>query len=222
MKILIVMAHPEPKSFNGAMLQKTVETFKKLGHEVKVSDLYQMNFNPVSGKKNFKQIQNTAFFKQQSEETYASEHSGFADDVLAEQEKVEWCDLMIWQFPLWWFALPAILKGWVDKVFAMGKFYGGGKIYETGVCKGKKAMLSLTTGGPEASYVKNAFNGDIDAILRPIHRGIFQFLGFSVLKPEINYSVAHLSETERIPILDNWVHRLETIFEEPEIEVGEY
>lgn len=54
---------------------------------------------------------------------------------------------MIWQFPLWWFSVPGILKGWVDKVFAMGRTYGGGRIYEKGVFQGKKAMLSLTTGG---------------------------------------------------------------------------
>jgi len=46
---------------------------------------------------------------------------------------------MIWQFPLWWFGLPAVLKGWVDRVLAMKRTYGGGRIYETGVFRGKRA-----------------------------------------------------------------------------------
>jgi hypothetical protein len=82
------------------------------------------------------------------------------------------CDLMIWQFPLWWFGVPAILKGWVDRVFAMGRTYGGERFYENGVFKGKRALLSVTTGGPEAVYQKGGWNGDIQAILRPIQRGM--------------------------------------------------
>jgi hypothetical protein len=49
---------------------------------------------------------------------------------------------------LWWFGLPAALKGWAERVFAMGRTYGGGHIDETGVFRGKRALLSLTTGGP--------------------------------------------------------------------------
>ena len=84
---------------------------------------------------------------------------------------------MIRQFPLWWFGLPSLLKGWVDRVFAMGRTYGGERIYANGVFRGKRAMLSLTTGGPQQAYLQGAFNGDISAILRPIHRGMLQFVG---------------------------------------------
>ena len=79
-----------------------------------------MNFDPVSGRRNFKTVQNPEYFKQQIEETYATENAGFSDDVENELKKIEWCDLMIWQFPLWWFGVPAVMKGWVDRVFAMG------------------------------------------------------------------------------------------------------
>jgi NAD(P)H dehydrogenase (quinone) len=95
------------------------------------------------------------------EEMYATEADGFADDIANEIEKIEWCDLMIWQFPLWWFGLPGILKDWVDRVFAMGRTYGRDKLYGNGVFKGKRALLSLTTGGPAPAYVKGGFQGDI-------------------------------------------------------------
>jgi NAD(P)H dehydrogenase (quinone) len=136
--------------------------------------------------------------------------------------KVEWCDLMIWQFPLWWFSVPAILKGWFDRVFAMGRFYGYGHIYETGVLKGKKAMLSFTSGGPWDSYQPDGFNGDISSILRPIHRGMLEFVGFDVLMPQIFYAPAHKSQEERTAELQAYCNRLKEIESEQPITVGRY
>ena len=65
----------------------------------------------------------------------------------------------------------------------MGRTYGYGHIYETGKFRGKRALLSRTTGGPPEASRKGGFNGDIDAILPPIQRGIRQFVGFDVLSP---------------------------------------
>ncbi len=222
MKILIVFAHPEHKSFNGAMLETTIETLKNLGHDLKIADLYRMNFNTSWDRKNFTTSQDASFLKLQLEEIYATENNGFANDINTEQEKVEWCDLMIWQFPLWWFALPAVLKGWVDRVFAMGRFYGAGKFYNDGIFKGKKSLLSVTTGGPAASYEKAGFNGDMNSILRPIQRGILQFVGFTVLQPQTSYAVAHLTNDERKQLLENWSQRLQSIFEKESFDVGRY
>lgn len=222
MKILIVYAHPEPKSMNGAMFQEAVETFTAAGHEVQTTDLYAMQFNPVSGRHNFNSTFDPAFFKQQLEEVHATKINGFIPGLDTEQQKVEWCDLMIWQFPLWWFSVPAILKGWVDRVFAMGRIYGGGHIYETGTFVGKKAMLSLTTGGKEADYFKNGFNGDLLSMLKPLHRGILQFTGFSVLHPQVVYGPARISPAERAEALAGWRSRLLDVFGETPIEVGTY
>ena len=49
------------------------------------------------------------------------------DDAKTEIEKLLWADTLILQFPLWWFSMPAILKGWVDRVFAYGFAYGVGE-----------------------------------------------------------------------------------------------
>ncbi|HEX9157266.1 MAG TPA: NAD(P)H-dependent oxidoreductase, partial [Syntrophales bacterium] len=175
MKVFIVYAHPEPKSFNGALFRTAQDVFREGGHEVQVSDLYAMGFNPVVSRKNYTSVKDPDYFKPQIEDMHATESGGFAPDIEAEIRKMEWCDFMLWQHPLWWFGLPAILKGWVDRCFAMGRTYGGGRLYENGVFKGKRAMLSITTGGPAEAYAKGGFNGDIHAVLRPIHRGIFSF-----------------------------------------------
>lgn len=154
MTVFIVLAHPEPLSFNGTMFRTAIMNLVGEGHEAESSDLHEMGFDPVSGRHNFTTVKDPNYFKPQMEEMFATEANGFAEDVETEIEKIEWCDLMIWQFPLWWLGLPGILKGWVDRVFAMGRTYGGDRLYNNGVFKDKRALLSLTTGGPAAAYVK--------------------------------------------------------------------
>ena len=222
MKALVVFSHPEPKSFNGALFATAVECLKSAGHEVQISDLYRMNFSPVSSRDNFNSLKNPNFLKLQMEEVYATEHHSFAPELEAEIEKVEWCDLMIWQFPLWWFSMPALLKGWVDRVFAMGRAYGMGKVYDTGAFRGKRALLCVTTGGPAEAYEQDGFNGDIHGILRPIERGMLQFVGFDVLAPSIYYGPARQEESVRIGWLAEWADRLKGIETESPIVVGRY
>jgi len=222
MKTLIVYWHPEPKSFNHAMFETAIEALTATGCEVRTSDLHAMAFDPVSGRTNFTTVKNPDYLKPQLEEIHATEHHGFAEVLEAEMRKLEWCDLMIWQFPLWWFTVPAALKGWMDRVFAMGRFYGGGRLYETGVCTGKRALLSLTTGGGEEHYRPGGFNGDMAGILRPIHRGMLQFVGFDVLAPQIVYGPAHMDHGQRVAELERFRHRLDRIGSEQPIEVGQY
>jgi NAD(P)H dehydrogenase (quinone) len=217
MKVFIVHAHAEPQSFNGALTRHAKEVLEAAGHEVKISDLYEMQFDPVSERHNFISQKDGEYFKQQIEEMYATEVNGFAPEILAEMEKLEECDVLIFQFPLWWFSMPAILKGWVDRVFAMGRIYGGGKWYDNGVFKGKKAILSLTTGGPETMYSETGLNGDIHQILFPIQHGILRFVGFDVLPPFIVWSASRLGEDERKAYLERYVQRLLSIEETPAI-----
>lgn len=222
MNALIVYWHPEPKSFNHALFRVAQEVLAQSGATVKTSDLHAMRFDPVSSRSNFHTVKDPDYLKPQLEEIYASETHGFTEAIEAEMQKLEWCDLMLWQFPLWWFGLPATLKGWVDRVFAMGRIYGGGKIYETGVFKGKKALLSLTTGGPPEAYLQEGFNGDIHSILRPIHRGMLQFVGFDVLEPHIVYGPARMTDDQRRQELEAFATRLRQIEAESPITVGRY
>src|SRR5450432_813587 len=110
MKVLIVHAHHEPKSFCSALYRRAVDTLTNAGHEVVTSDLYAMGFDPVSDRRNFTSVADPDYLKQQMEERLASDDSGFAPALEAEITKLEACDLLIFTFPLWWFALPAILK----------------------------------------------------------------------------------------------------------------
>ena len=208
MNVLIVYAHEEPKSFNGAMRDTAVRVLKEAGHTVEVSDLYSMQFNPVGGKHDFTVLADSDFFKYGVEQTKATEGMTFAADVAAEQDKLLRADLLIFQFPLWWFGLPAILKGWVDRVFAAGLTYGGGRWYSNGVFKGRRAMLSLTTGGGPTIYSPRGLNGEMDALLFPIQHGMLYFLGFDVLPPFVAWSVARSTQEEREEYLRLYAERL--------------
>lgn len=222
MNVLAVLAHPEPNSFNGALFDTAIATLRDAGHGVATSDLCRMGFDPVSSRKNFTTVKDPVYFKPQAEELHASACGGFAPDIEAELAKLEAADLLILQFPLWWFGFPAILKGWVDRVMVFGRVYGQGRIYDTGGFKGKRALLSLTTGGPEAAYRPDGTNGDIDGILRPLQRGVLQFVGYSVLRPQIHYGPAHVDAAQRSRWLADWARRLEAIEGEAPIAVGRY
>jgi NAD(P)H dehydrogenase (quinone) len=222
MNVLVVLAHHERHSFNGALFDTAVSVLSEAGHSVVTSDLHRMHFDPVSDRRNFMAAKDPAYLKQQVEEVHATETAGFVPELEAEIRKVESCDLMIWQFPLWWFSVPAILKGWVDRVFAMGRVYGGGRAYHTGMLRNKRAMLSVTIGGLEDAYVRGGRNGDIDAILRPIQRGMLAFTGFSVLAPALFHGPARVDDARRKQWLEDYAVRLRRIADEQPIEVGEY
>ncbi|HLO03457.1 MAG TPA: NAD(P)H-dependent oxidoreductase, partial [Symbiobacteriaceae bacterium] len=171
MNVLIVLAHPEPKSFSHAMKDVAVKTFQEQGHAVQVSDLYAMQFNPLLDRHDFGLEANPDYFKPQFEQMQAAANQSFAADVAAEQEKLRWADLVIFQFPLWWASIPAILKGWIDRVFAMGFAYGGGKWYDNGVFRGKRAMLAFTTGGPAQMFTPTGRSGDLNTLFFSVQHG---------------------------------------------------
>ncbi len=210
MKVLIVYAHPEPKSFNGAMKDLAATVLTEQGHEVKVSDLYAMKFKAIADKDDFLEFSNPDLLKYQIEQTIAYEKNYFSHDIQAEQEKLLWSDFVIFQFPLWWFSFPAIMKGWVDRVFATGFAYGGGggRFYDRGGLRGRKAMLALTIGGSPTMYSSTGIHGDIDQILLPINHGILQFVGMDVVPPFIVWSPARIGEEKRKQYLEEYKQRL--------------
>ena len=211
MKVFIVHAHHEPKSFNGALTEAAVAALTDAGHEVRVSDLYAMDFDPISDRRNFTTVGEADYLKQQVEESHASKNDGFAADIEAELEKLDWCDVLIFQFPIWWFGLPAILKGWVDRVFAMERIYGGGRWFDDGYFKGRQAMLSFTTGGGPGAFSENGIVGDIHAHLHPINYGILRFVGFDVLPPFIAWGPARASDERRCANIEEYVARVLSI-----------
>ena len=218
MNVLIVHAHEESQSFNSALKDHAVDVLTKAGHRVEVSDLYAMNFDPVGGKRDFAELSNSEFFKYGKEQAIATKAGTFATDVAVEQAKLLACDFLIFQFPLWWFGMPAILKGWVDRVFAAGLIYDHTRWYSNGVFRGKRAMVSTTTAGTPTIYGKTGLNGDMEQLLFPIHHGILYFVGFDVLPPFVAWSVSRVGRETREGYLREYGHRLLDWQETPAIE----
>jgi NAD(P)H dehydrogenase (quinone) len=217
--ILIVHAHHEPRSFSSSMAKVAAETFTKQGHDIVFSDLYAMAFQPVSDRRNFITTLDKDYLKQQREEAHATEDQGFAPEIEAEIHKLERCDLLIFSFPLWWFGMPAILKGWVDRVFAYKRIYSRGRWYENGVGKGKRAIVLMTTGSPATAYGPSGLQPTLETILTPIHKGVFWFNGFSPLPPFVAWSAAHGTDADRHAMLKALRTRMNGVWTEPVIEI---
>src|ERR1051326_4747713 len=152
MNVFIVHAHPATLSLNGALTRFAVGALAELGHEVEVSDLYAMGWRSEADGRDFpaRPADEVLRYPAASHQAFASGTQ--APEIAAEQEKLLRADAVILQFPLWWFSMPAILKGWVDRVYAYGFGYGvgehserrWGERYGEGTFKGKRAMLIVT------------------------------------------------------------------------------
>ncbi len=201
MNILVVHAHYEPRSFSAALKDAAVEALSAAGHRVQVSDLYAMGWNPVASAADFGQRKNPDYCVYALEQRHGVETGTLAADVLAEIRKIQWCDLLILNFPLFWFSTPAILKGWMDRVFVSGLFYGGKRFYDRGGMRGKKALVSLTLGGQPHMFGPQGIHGELEAMLRPLLRGSLAYAGFEVLRPFVAYHVPYISDEARGGIL---------------------
>ncbi len=213
MKVFIVYAHPEPTSFNAALRDRAVETLTAEGHEVVVTDLYADGFDVGhAGRRDFKEAADTARFDYQVEQKHAADTGSFDDLLAREQERLFWCDLMIFQFPLWWFGVPSILKSWIDRVLAYGKTYDLGHRYETGMLQGRRAMVCLTTGGPERRFGgEGGQYKDIGVYMQPIEFGVFEYMGFEVENRFVAWSAPRVTDEERHAMLDAWADRLRAV-----------
>ena len=225
MHVLIIYAHPEPKSFNGALKDLAVTTLSAQAHTVEVSDLYAMNFNPVAGPGDVLNIEDQTRFDLLTERARAYEQGTLAPDIVAEQEKVLRADFIIMQAPMWWFSIPAILKGWIDRVFMRGFAYGGGDWYDTGRLKGRRAMLAMTTGSDDQKFSPTGLYGDIHERLYAIQSGSLYFTGLEVLPPFIAWAVEGADESRCSGYLEDYKQRLlalETTESIPFVSPGDY
>lgn len=214
MKTLIVYAHHEPRSMNAALLETARSYLAQVG-EVQVTDLYAMQFNAVAGNADFRGRSNPDYFKYQTEQVKAFAEGRLAEDIAAEQAKLAWCDLVILQFPLWWFSVPAVLKGWFDRVLTPGFAYGGGRLFEAGPLRGRKALVSVTTGGLPELFAHNGRYGNIENMLHHVHYGTLAFCGFEVLPPFVAHAPARISQDARTALLGEFRHRLQSIDSTP-------
>ena len=188
MNALIVLAHPEPKSYNAHLADLAATTLSRHGHAVQISDLYGTNFESCEGPCHFTAPNNPDRFDAQREQRHSWDTQTTPADVQAEIDKIMWADFVIFQFPLWWFGPPAILKGWIDRVFVYGGLYTSAKRHDRGPCAGKSALFCVTAGASESACSYNGHEGDTRLILWP-NLFSLRYVGFTVLEPFILHGV---------------------------------
>jgi NAD(P)H dehydrogenase (quinone) len=167
MNILIVYAHPEPLSLNGSLKNFMIRRLEDAGHKVQVSDLYAMNWKAAIDAADSLDAPGEGRFNITRASRQAFETGRQSEDIAREQKKLLWADTVILQFPLWWFSMPAILKGWVERVYAYGFAYGVGEHSESrwgdrygeGTLAGKRAMLVVTAGDGSRTTARAASTG---------------------------------------------------------------
>jgi NAD(P)H dehydrogenase (quinone) len=185
MKVLVVYAHPSPESFNHAVLESVKEGLSEAGHTYDVIDLYEMNFDPCLRVEDFVKI-----------------NSGTnSDDVLSHQERVSKADVLVFIHPYWWGGTPAILKGWIDRIFSMNYAYKTDE--ETGgimgLLKAKKSLVLSTCGSPKESSVQS---GSFAAFKEIWSQKIIQFCGIPDVHIKLFYDVIMVDDETRKKYLE--------------------
>ena len=214
MKVLIVHAHPEPQSFTAALRDQAVATLEGQGHEVKVSDLYAMQWNPVASAADFSSRENPDYLVYALEQRLGVKKQSIAADIQGELDTLLWADLLILNFPIFWFSAPAMLKGWIDRVLVSGVCYGGKRFYDQGGLAGKRAMVTVTLGGREHMFGEGAVHGPLEDMLRPILRGTLAYVGYDVLAPFVAWHVPYISTDARQDFLVGYDQRLRGLADE--------
>lgn len=181
-RALIILAHPEPQSYNHHLANLARDTLIRQGAEVRLTDLCAIGFDPVEHPRHYPRRRAGDRFDVQAEQRFAHEDGRTPADVLRQMADIAWADLVIAQFPLWWFGLPAILKGWIDRVFIYGGMYSGARRHDTGHCRGKKFLAVTTAGASAKACAYNGQEGETELMLWPSLYA-FRYVGFDVLKP---------------------------------------
>lgn len=162
MKCLVVYSHPNPESFNHAVLEVVTETLKSEGHEVVVRDLYAIGFEPALKASDFEDIQS----------------GNLSQDIKEEQGHIAWADVVTVVHPVWWTGLPAMYKGYIDRVFCYGFAYSFDAKGLVPQLKGKKVLIINTQGTPKAAYDAS---GMFEAMKMTSDTGIYKFCGLEVI-----------------------------------------
>ena len=133
MKHAVIVAHPDARSLTRSIAEAYAKSVRALGQEVLVRDLYSMGFDPCL---KASEIPSPAGFR-------------FEADVVAERKLLADVDVFALVYPFWFNAPPAILKGYVDRVFSMGFGYEPGLGGTESLLDGKKLISFSLSGAPE-------------------------------------------------------------------------
>lgn len=189
MKNLIVYAHPNSGSLNHFFKQTVLESLQESGEEIAIRDLNEINFNPVLS----------------LEDMNGQRMGTVADDVKTEQDFITWADRIIFIYPIWWTGMPAIMKGYIDRVFSYGFAYRYDQGVQKGLLTGKKTIIINSHGKSNAEY--EAMGMD-KALILTSDTGIFTYSGLEI-QQHFYFDKADRASADNI---SDWESQIQTIF----------
>ncbi|QCT19989.1 NAD(P)H-dependent oxidoreductase [Jejubacter calystegiae] len=185
MKYCIIYAHPNPLSFSHAIKQRVVEIIESRDSICEIIDLYEDNFNPVLNVDDFIALQNGEVLP----------------EVKKYQQQVANADHLIFIYPIWWYGQPAILKGWIDRVFSWGFAYRDDENGFTPLLTDKRATLLLPLGSTKAILEQYDMLRFIDNMIV----GTLNLVGISSVNYQPFYGLPALTDEQRRELLEQIV-----------------
>jgi NAD(P)H dehydrogenase (quinone) len=198
------------------MAHEAQRLLKLRGDDVSFSDLYALNFDPVARASDFSGRADSEYLVYAREQRHALEHHALAPEVQREVDALLSSDTLVLVFPLYWFSVPALIKGWIDRCFLSGAMYGGKRIYERGGMAGKRAVVGVSLGGREHMFGPQAIHGELAAgMLRHLLQGTLGYVGYDVLEPFFAWHVPYCSPAQRVDTLGGWRDFITRLDEQP-------
>jgi NAD(P)H dehydrogenase (quinone) len=169
-RVLVIFSHPKRDSFTGRLLESFVQGLEEAGHDVEVADLYAEGFQPLL-----------------VPDDYAQWHDRpMPDDVLREQARVDRSDAIALVFPIWWWSMPAMLKGWFDRVFSAGWAYAEEYDPEGSLLRSRKFVLLCPAGSSERQYRKYRYD---ETFRNLVEVGTLSYCGVTQVETHIFFEV---------------------------------
>lgn len=216
MQVHLIHAHSQADSFVTAMKDVIVKELEGQGANVTISDLYAMGFNPVASDADFTARRDSSHLVPALEQRHGYETGTLAPNIATEVEKLLAADVIGFTFPLHWFSVPAILKGYIDRVFLSGPFYGGKRIYAAGGLAGKRAFTAFSLGGREHMFGPGAIHGELETgMMRHFFQGTLGYVGLAVHRPFIAYHVPYVDDAVRQAMLNDIAAYIRKLNDQP-------
>ncbi|WP_245630372.1 NAD(P)H-dependent oxidoreductase [Amphibacillus sediminis] len=199
-KALIVFSHPREGSFSHALLDRVTAALETKGYQVNVRDLYKMKFNPILEAGDMIHIEDGAFVR---------DHATFPAEVIKEQQLMLESNLYLYIFPIWWNGMPAIMKGYFDRVFQHGFAYSFDNDQAFQRFQGKRALFLTPTGQPQE--IEGAENPLSQAIRTVTSDWLFNGNSVEVIDHVFYGRVPYLSEQELELYLQDAEQRIQAL-----------
>ena len=182
MHVLTVIDHPDPNSLTHAIAARFGAGAQEAGHTTETADLHAEGFSPVWSMADMAQF----------------EDQPMPEDVLAEQARIERCDALALVFPLFWWGMPAMLKGWIDRVWSQGWAYDDVDDPNRSLLRSRTCVMLVPCGASPQSMAPNGYTGAIDRLWRI---GTLGYFGMTDKRIHLLHG-SHGSDARRAALLE--------------------